>query len=220
MASPRKPPIKVGTLYKENDYGLMRKEWRKRFFILETSLLRMFEQEPSEAAAKGAVALPKMVATTENASVSDTRHPRPNKFAFRINLLPAASSNNTSKLILAAETLPDLWEWMRAFQQAGMTITFQGVGLPVDRNAAVTGSMSTPRGTPMAARLPGSARLPACFEAAPASASWSAGANPVKSSTRGKPAGLPAPRSAAAIARAAGSRHRGRRAWHRCDVPH
>lgn len=137
---------KQGYMWKENDFGLMRKEWRKRFFILEgpttngaPASLRFYDREPVFSGPTAS--FPRATIPLQGSVVSDTKHPRLDRFAFRLNLVPR-TGQKAHKLILAANSLAEVWEWMAAFKACGVSVTFQGVGMKESEIAEKGGALT------------------------------------------------------------------------------
>ena len=117
---------KQGSLWKEADYGIVRKEWRKRYFLLEAAaggrpaMLCHYDREPMNQSGS----FPRAAILLTGASVSNTKHPRPGRHAFRVNVVPRAGQK-AHKLILAANSEAEVWEWLNAFKACGVSIVYQ-----------------------------------------------------------------------------------------------
>ena len=154
-------PIKAGYLWKENDFGLVRKEWRRRFFILESGMLRFYDEEPKIGRA---MAPPRGVIPLEGANAGDTKHARTGKLAFRLNVVPRPEQK-AHKLIMAADTLEEVWVWMDAFKQAGVTISFQAAGMASPRTAAAPANPLQPMTSTSPQRSQSGSAIAASFAA-------------------------------------------------------
>ena len=100
-------PIKSGYLFKENDHGLVRREWRRRFFILtrgaRCGTLIYYDKEPIMQG-NSTLSFPRATLDLAGASVSDTKNPRPGRHAFRLNVV-TGGTQKIHKLILAGKVL-------------------------------------------------------------------------------------------------------------------
>ena len=124
-------PIKSGYLFKENDHGLVRREWRRRFFILtrgaRCGTLIYYDKEPIMQG-NSTLSFPRATLDLAGASVSDTKNPRPGRHAFRLNVV-TGGTQKIHKLILAGKDLEDVQDWMDAFRTVGVTVTFEARGM-------------------------------------------------------------------------------------------
>ena len=104
-----------GYLWKE---GHQRKNWKKRWFLLDEGHLRYYEKKSSLE--------PIASITVTGAEVVSVQRPR-RRHAFRLNTSPQEDGH--SKYILAGETEKDSLEWIKALLDEGCKGNMMSIAL-------------------------------------------------------------------------------------------
>jgi hypothetical protein len=113
--------LREGFLFKEVDSTL---RWHRRWMVLsqpnpeEPADLSYWERDDSATALTGE---PRAVAKLVHAEISNTKAPRPGRFAFKLSLDAGLNTKGRAKWVLSGSTAAETEEWVAALVQAGAT---------------------------------------------------------------------------------------------------